>query len=93
MDAKDVLKMRNITCECGCAVFEEREVLKVASKIMSPNGREEIIPISIMVCSSCGRPSKDFLRIAMGMTESDISSLLGEPGGDAPEKPSMLITK
>jgi len=46
--------------ECGNLVFTEKLTFKKMSAILSPSGKEEMIPIPIVVCDNCGKVSKIF---------------------------------
>lgn len=46
---------QNIVCECGGMIFQEKLFFKKISAILSPNGREEVAPMPIIVCESCGK--------------------------------------
>jgi len=45
---------KTIACECGGLIFEEKIIFKKLSAIISPSGKEETIPMPVMVCSKCG---------------------------------------
>lgn len=49
-----VRSSKQISCECGGIVFEEKMMFKQISSIMSPTGKEELFPINLVICSSCG---------------------------------------
>lgn len=46
---------QSIKCECGGIMFQEKITFKKVSSFLSPTGKEEIIPIPVMVCESCGK--------------------------------------
>ena len=50
-----IIDSPNIVCECGSKTFIGGAVLKKVSQIMSPTGREEVVPIPVYVCSECGK--------------------------------------
>lgn len=45
--------------DCGCPLknmkFRSETLVKKVSAIVSPTGKNEIVPIDIMVCSECGK--------------------------------------
>ena len=52
---KLVLTSPNVVCpNCGGKFFKEVYALKRISAIISPTGEEELFPIPIYVCASCG---------------------------------------
>lgn len=42
-----------MTCECGGHVFNNSMMLKRVSSLISPTGKEELVPVEIIVCDSC----------------------------------------
>ena len=46
---------KTITCECGGMIFHEDIFFKVLSPLISPSGREEVVPIPVFVCNQCGK--------------------------------------
>lgn len=44
-----------IACECGNHSFKSSVFLKKLSALESPTGREEIFPIEVFSCESCGK--------------------------------------
>jgi hypothetical protein len=49
-----------VRCECGGAVFKELFMIKKLSALISPSGREEIIPINLIICEKCGKVPRAF---------------------------------
>ena len=45
---------KNVVCECGGMIFQEKLFFKKISAILSPSGKEEIAPMPIIVCENCG---------------------------------------
>jgi len=57
----NLAEAEDLTCvneECGCPVFEQAYMIKRISALQSPTGREEIVPVPIMLCKACGQPLK-----------------------------------
>ena len=51
----DISKADTIQCqECGNASFIPAFFLKKISALMSPTGKEAIVPIQVYSCGSCG---------------------------------------
>ena len=44
-----------IQCDCGSHTFNSKMMFKKISQFESPTGKEEQIPIDIVVCDSCGK--------------------------------------
>ena len=42
-------------CECGGVMFEQKFISKKVSAILSPTGQEIDIPITVLVCTECGK--------------------------------------
>ena len=45
----------NIVCDCGGMVFSEKLFFKKISAIISTSGNEEVAPIPVIICESCGK--------------------------------------
>lgn len=45
--------------DCGCdkhaTLFQEVVMFKHLPKLMSPSGKEEIIPVDVVICKTCGK--------------------------------------
>jgi hypothetical protein len=44
-----------VGCEQGIQIFEAAYVFKRLSPILSPTGKEEMIPAEVVVCRQCGK--------------------------------------
>jgi len=51
---------KQVTCDCGSAMFSEKLMFKRISSIISPSGREELYPMQVVVCESCGKVPTEF---------------------------------
>lgn len=49
--------------ECGSTTFRPAFLLRKVSALMSPSGKETIVPIQVFACDSCGHVNEDFLPI------------------------------
>ena len=59
----DLNNVHNIKCdECENETFIPAFVIKQVSALMSPNGRETLIPIQLFKCSKCGHINEKFLE-------------------------------
>ncbi len=47
-----------VACEKGVQVFENAMVFKRLSPIISPTGKEEMVPAEIVICKQCGKAPK-----------------------------------
>ena len=51
----DISKADTITCDdCGNASFIQAFFLKKVSALVSPTGKEAVIPIQVFSCGNCG---------------------------------------
>jgi len=56
----DVVKdAKVVKCNCGGAFFTEKLMFKKLSALISPTGKEELYPMQVMVCDSCGKVPRD----------------------------------
>lgn len=42
-----------ITCTCGSVLFTEKITFRKISALISPTGKEEVTPLSFIVCDGC----------------------------------------
>lgn len=53
-----------ITCdECGGNTFHPAFLLRKVSALISPTGKETVVPIQVFACDSCNHVNKEFLPI------------------------------
>jgi len=61
MDNVDLTHAKDIICEkCECRGFKQTLMLKKLSALLSPTGREAIIPVAAFACEACGHINKEF---------------------------------
>ena len=54
--------LKDITCdECESKVFREATMFKRLSALVSPTGKEQIVPLPIFRCDECGNINAEFL--------------------------------
>ena len=54
--------MTDIICEnCGCRYFNQVHAFKRVSALLSPTGKEQIMPVPSFRCSDCGHINEEFL--------------------------------
>jgi len=58
----DISKTDTIVCdECGNASFIQAFFLKKVSALVSPTGKEAIIPMQVFSCGNCGAIPKNMM--------------------------------
>ena len=56
--------MKDIVCEqCGCKFFKQVNAFKRLSALVSPTGKEQIVPIPTFRCDDCGYINEEFRPI------------------------------
>ena len=61
----DLTDTDTIQCEeCGNAAFTPAFFLKKISALVSPTGKESIVPIQVFTCGSCGKVPQNMLESA-----------------------------
>ena len=71
MDRKKGLNMqikpedlKDIACEqCGCKYFRQVNAFKRISALVSPSGKEQIVPVPTFRCDECGFINEEFRPI------------------------------
>ncbi len=59
----DIKNIDNIKCEkCENETFEPTFVIKYISALMSPTGKETLVPIQLFKCSKCDHINEKFLE-------------------------------
>lgn len=62
----DLTNAQDVTCEnCGNYTFNEVALMKRVSALVSPTGKDAIIPIPTFACNACGYINKQFLPVKM----------------------------
>jgi hypothetical protein len=52
----DIIKnSKSVVCECGGMLFREEVFFKILSPLLSPSGKEELVPMPVFVCTKCGK--------------------------------------
>tara|TARA_R100001510_G_scaffold38574_1_gene34970 strand:- start:2019 stop:2240 length:222 start_codon:yes stop_codon:yes gene_type:complete len=53
-----------IKCDaCASTVFHPAFILRKVSALISPTGKETVIPVQVFACDSCGHVNKEFMPI------------------------------
>lgn len=83
----DLSKAQDITCDnCGNYTFQEVALMKRLSALMSPTGKEAVVPIPTFACNACGFINKQFLPVRM--RDEDIAA-----NEAAASKPTLTLEK
>jgi len=54
--------LKDICCEeCGGKIFRSVQMFKRLSAIISPTGKEQIVPLPVFRCDDCGHINSEFL--------------------------------
>lgn len=81
----DLSNAQDIVCEnCGNYTFEEVLLMKKLSALLSPTGKEAIIPIPTFACNACGYINKQFLPTSMRGEETP-------PVEESTDKPQLKL--
>ena len=60
----DLNDLTDIVCEnCEGKFFRQVSAFKKISPLVSPTGKEQIIPVPVFRCDECGHINKEFLPI------------------------------
>lgn len=69
----DVNKMTDVVCvNCGGHFFNSIFLFKKLSALLSPTGKEAIIPIEAYACNDCGTVCKELLPKGMNNNGTEI---------------------
>ena len=86
----DLSQATDITCEnCGNFTFEEVMMMKKVSALVSPNGKEGIVPIPTFACVACGYVNKMFRPFKN--TEEPIEQTRTESVETEPTRPKLVL--
>ena len=56
--------LKDITCEsCECKYFRQVNAFKRVSALISPSGKEQIVPVPTFRCDDCGFLNEEFRPI------------------------------
>tara|TARA_R100000734_G_C3231026_1_gene39041 strand:+ start:115 stop:354 length:240 start_codon:yes stop_codon:yes gene_type:complete len=59
----DLSNAVDMECEkCNWKTFKNTHLIKTISAILSPSGKEMIIPIPVFACEKCGNVNESFLK-------------------------------
>ena len=82
----DLQKADTIKCDdCGNYVFNTSHLIKSISPILSPTGKEALVPVQVYSCGNCGKVPKMFLEgSGLGLDEE-----INKPKEDALSRPDL----
>jgi uncharacterized Zn finger protein len=74
----DLSNATDVVCEsCGNYTFQEVVLMKKVSALVSPTGKEAIVPIPTFSCNACGFINKQFLPVKIAeQSEAPVKSQL-----------------
>lgn len=77
----DISQADDITCErCGNYTFEQIMLMKKVSALVSPTGKDAVVPIPTFACNACGHINKGFLPVLPKNQEEE-----------APVRPKLVV--
>jgi uncharacterized Zn finger protein len=80
----DLSTAQDVICDnCGNYTFNEVVLMKRISPLVSPTGKEAIVPIPTFACNACGFINKQFLPVRMAEQEKERE----------PETPRLTLVK
>ena len=54
--------LTDVVCEkCGCQTFQPAFLFKKLSAVLSPTGKDSLIPLQVYKCTDCGHINDGFL--------------------------------
>lgn len=57
----DLSNAVSVSCEkCDCVKFKEVAFIKRVSALISPTGKEMVVPVGTFACSDCGHVNSEF---------------------------------
>ena len=63
LDNVDLTHAETMECDdCACKAFKQTVMLRKMSAIVSPNGKETIIPVGVFACESCNHVNAEFAK-------------------------------
>ena len=87
----DLSLAQDIVCEnCGNLTFQEVLLMKKVSALVSPNGKEGIVPIPTFSCVACGYVNKMF-RPKTGATEETPAEAPTTTEQTEPARPKLVL--
>ena len=61
LDSVDLTHAKTLECEkCQCKGFKQSLMIKKLSALISPTGKESMVPVAVFACEHCGHINKEF---------------------------------
>lgn len=90
--APDLSLATDIVCEnCGNLTFQEVLLMKKVSALVSPNGKEGIVPIPTFSCVACGYVNKMFRPVKPTGAEEPTEETRTEAAEPEPTRPKLVL--
>jgi len=87
----DLSQADDVKCErCGNYTFAQVMLMKRMSALISPTGKEAIVPIPTFSCNACGHINKSFLPVLPKGAEEEQAPT---KEAETPSKPSLVLEK
>jgi ribosomal protein L37E len=88
----DLTHATDIVCEnCGNLTFQEVLLMKKVSALVSPNGKEGIVPIPTFSCVACGYVNKMFRPIKTATEEPTEQTRTEAVTETEPTRPKLVL--
>jgi hypothetical protein len=88
----DLSLAEDIVCEnCNNLTFEEVLMMKKVSALVSPNGKEAIVPIPTCACVACGWVNKMFRPVTPAGAEEPTEATRTEAAEPEPTRPKLVL--
>lgn len=76
----DLSTAQDVVCDnCGNYTFNEVVLMKRVSALVSPTGKDAIVPIPTFACNACGFINKQFLPVRMTEQQEQAQAEATEP--------------
>ncbi len=62
-----------VSCSCGGSIFEPAVMVKKVSSLLSPTGKEEIVPADVIICKTCNKIPAFYAKRVKGLPADLIS--------------------
>jgi hypothetical protein len=72
-------------CECGGLTFTTHSMVKRLSALISPDGKEHMIPVEVYLCDKCGKIPGFISKEIPGLPKELKSKLETDPGWAGPK--------
>ena len=68
-----IKKFKTLTCDCGGMIFEPGMVVKKLSSLVTGSGKEELYPMEVLICKSCGKVPTELNK--SGVLPDEVSAI------------------